>query len=106
MFKKKTALLISTVLISISLTACAADYKAGDLSKRYCSTINAEQRNAVKALITATGYQVNIDYCALHGLVDMMANTNASTNNKHSDNAPLIARNDAVMINNNFERIR
>jgi hypothetical protein len=98
-------LLILTVLIFISLSACATDYKVGDLSKRYCSTTNTEQRNAVKTLIASTDHQVTIDYCALHGLVDMMANTNADTHNQHSDNALLIARNDAVMINNNFERM-
>lgn len=90
MFKKYCKIAVMAV-IAVLITGCAVtsgDYKLGDISKQYCASSNVESRNLVKNILLNSGVIIGVDYCAIHGLVDMMS----------------VTTNDAVVQNQNFER--
>ena len=61
----------------LTMAGCANtnfNYELGDFSSAYCGSTNQEFRAAIKAKLNSNGVKVGVDYCAVHGFVDMVVN--------------------------------
>lgn len=76
--KNVKVLLIAFLVFLVS--ACSANYKFGDLSEAYCSSTSPEFRATIKSDLAANNITIGVDYCTVHGLIDAMQPSSASTN--------------------------
>ena len=60
------------VLVTFLMLGCATNYKVGDISRAYCGSTDPEFRAQVKVMLRKTGVDIGVDYCSVHGLVDVM----------------------------------
>ena len=65
---------VKLLAASLLLVSGCANYQFGDISKVYCGSVNQEFRAQIKATLKDKGYEVGINYCAAHGLVDALRN--------------------------------
>lgn len=65
-------LLVAAMLIlSVGVIGgCSTNYQLGDVSKVYCGSTNQEFRAQIKVTLQKKGFDIGVDYCAAHGLVD------------------------------------
>jgi len=62
------------VLIVMVMSSCSSNYQFGDISKVYCHSLNKELRAQIKVTMKNKGFEFGVDYCAAHGLVDVLVN--------------------------------
>lgn len=60
------------VAVLFLMAGCATNYKFGDVSRTYCASTDPEFRYGVKMVLKETGIVIGVDYCTVHGFVDMM----------------------------------
>lgn len=65
------------IITVVSMQGCSTtsvkNYQLGDISKRYCGSTSQEFRAIIKATLTKKGFDIGVDYCAAHGLVDALS---------------------------------
>ncbi|WP_286269518.1 hypothetical protein [Thalassotalea hakodatensis] len=61
-----------TVFMAMLMIGCSSNYQVGDISRAYCQSENLEFRAMVKATLTSQGIKVGVDYCTIHGFVDVV----------------------------------
>lgn len=63
------------LMMVLLLSGCANfDYQFGDFSQVYCNSVSEPFRAQLKAELNERGIAVGVDYCAVHGLVDVVIN--------------------------------
>lgn len=65
-------LIKKTILLAVLIAGlgCSANYEFGDISKAYCSSVNPTFRMQIRENMKEAGFDLGVDYCAAHGMVD------------------------------------
>lgn len=65
------------LIAGTTMSGCTNAYQVGDISRLYCHSTSDEFKTAIRATLSDKGIKVGIDYCAIHGLVEVVKNDGA-----------------------------
>lgn len=72
----KAVLIILLTMALLAANGCksleAVDYQFGDVSRSYCESTDEKLRKTLKAILSANGLTIGVDYCSTVGLVDAL----------------------------------